>query len=236
MGIEYVTDAYDYYEPRQAGRYYIDKKHGGIWAYVSTDYRKSFAVNMHISRFINFNNEQNFYKISFSPRFKISNHFKINYNINFVKMNHFKGYVNTISDDIIFGNRIQKSLTNTLGANYYFNTKSGLNLNFRYNWTPVTYTNFYKLEENGELSPTTYGQNEDINYNIWNVDLSYIWEFAPGSKLSLLYRNNIFNIDRLSDLSFSNNVDNLFQNPQKHTFIMKMTYYIDYNTVKNKWF
>jgi hypothetical protein len=236
MGIEYVTDAYDYYEPRQAGRYYIDKEHGGVWAYVSTDYRKRFAVDLHIARFVNFNNEQNFYKIGLSPRFKISNRFKINYNINFVKMNHFKGYVNNISNDIIFGNRIQKSLTNTLGANYYFNTKSGLNLNFRYNWTPVTYTNFYKLEENGELSPTTYGQNEDINYNIWNVDLSYIWEFAPGSKLSLLYRNNIFNIDRLSDLSFSNNVDNLFQNPQKHTFIMKMTYYIDYNTVKNKWF
>lgn len=236
MGLEYVTDAYDYYEPRVPGRYFLDKEHGGLWAYLSTDYRKKFAFDVNVARFTKFNNEQEFYKIGTSYRYRISKQFKLNYKIEYVKMDNFKGFVNIVNNDIIFGNRMQTSLTNTMGANYYFNTKSGINLNFRHNWTPVTYTKFYMLEENGELSLTTYNQNEDINYNIWNVDLSYIWEFAPGSKLSLLYRNSIFNQDDMSKLSFSKNIDNMFDQAQKHTFIMKMTYYIDFNTVKNKWF
>ena len=236
IGIEYVTDAYDFYEPRVAGRYYLDKKHGGVWAYISSDYRKSFALDISVARFVKFDDPQNFYKINISPRFRFNSRFKLNYSFNYKKMNNFKGFVGMTNSKIYFGNMMQKSLTNTLGANYYFNTKSGLSLNFRYNWTPVTYSNFYELEKNGTLSPVDSYSKSNINYNVWNVDLSYIWEFAPGSKLSLLYRNNIFNIDNQSDLSFFTNIDNLFDKLQTHTFITKITYYIDYNTVKNKWF
>jgi len=236
MGIGYVTDAYDYYEPRVDDRYFLDKKHGGIWAYLSTDYRKKLAFDVHIARFAKIDFSQNYYNFNLSPRFRINNHFKLNYRIGYTLMDDFKGYVDIVNDDIIFGNRIQKSITNSLGSNYYFNTKSALNLNFRHNWTPVTYTNFYILNNNGILSDTTYGNNVDINYNIWNVDLSYIWEFAPGSKLSLLYRNTIFNTDEQSQLSFKNNINNLFEKPQEHTFVAKMIYYIDYNTIKNHWF
>ena len=32
-------------------------------------------------------------------------------------------------------------------------------------------------------------------------DLGFNWEFAPGSKATLLYRNNIFNEDNMSGIS-----------------------------------
>ena len=237
MGIVYVTDSYDYYEPRVSGRYYLDKKRGGVWGFISTDYRKKLAIDAKIVRFTKFNDPQNYVNFSFSPIYRFNNQFKINYSFDFDQMNNGKGFVDIVNNNIIFGNRQQKSFTNSLNANYYFNTYSGINLSFRYYWVPVHYDKFYKLEDNGTLTfINTYNQNKDINYNIWNFDLGYQWEFAPGSKLSLLYRNTIFKIDKLSQLTFNENFDNLMSQPQEHNFIMKIIYYIDYNTIINKWF
>ncbi len=237
-GIEYVTDAYDWYEPRLPERYYLDKAHGGVFAFLSTDYRKKLAIDLKLARFNKFNDPQNYLSFKIAPRFKFGNKFKINYSFDYSKMNNGKGFVDILSNnDIIFGERQQKTLTNTLGMNYYFTTKSGINLSFRYYWSPVYYTKFFLLNNDGTLSETTsYTENKDINYNIWNVDLGYIWEFAPGSKLSLLYRNTIFNTDQLAMLHFDENFSNLMKQPLQHTFVMKMTYYLDYNTVKNNWF
>ncbi len=236
FGTEYVTDAYDFYEPRTEGRYYLDKANGGVYAFVSTDYRKNFAFDLNAARYTKFNDSQNYYSFSFSPRFRFSNHFNMSYQFRYSKMIDGKGYIDVVDDQIIFGNRQQKTLTNSLGANYFFNTKSAINLNLRYYWAPVHYDTFYELNDDGSLALIdTYQQNPDINYNVWNMDLSYSWEFAPGSNLSLLYRNTLTNIDQMSHISFEDNIRNLADQPFKHTFILKMTYYIDYNTVKNKW-
>ena len=45
--------------------------------------------------------------------------------------------------------------------------------------------------------------NEDFN---WNLDLNYIWQFAPGSQLIAFYRNSIFNDDTNANLSFFENL------------------------------
>ena len=236
-GLEYVTDAYDWYEPRLPGRYYIDKAHGGFFTFVSTDYRKKLAVDVKLIRFIKFNDPHRYINVMISPRIRLGNKFKIKYSFDFSKTKNKKGFVDIVSDDVIFGERQQKTVTNTLAMNYYFTVKSAVNLNFRYYWAPVYYTGFYLLENDGSLSKTdSYTKNNDINYNIWNVDLGYIWEFAPGSKLSLLYRNTIFNTDQLATLDFDENFTNLMRQPSQHTFVMKLTYYLDYNTVKNSWF
>jgi hypothetical protein len=77
--------------------------------------------------------------------------------------------------------------------------------------------------------------NHNINYNIWNLDLSYTWEFAPGSELIVLYRNSIFSEDDLSHLNFNKNLDNLFKEPAINNISLKFIYYLDYNKLKT-WF
>ncbi len=237
FGLAYVTDAYDYYEPRVEGRYFLDKAHGGGWAFVSSDYRKKFAFDIRISRFTKFNDPQNYYSFTLAPRLRLSNRFNLNYQYKYSQMNNGKGFVDFYDNDIIFGNRQQKTITNSLGANYFFNTKSAVNLSLRYYWAPVSYDAFYVLNEDGSLTLTNiYTENNDINFNVWNMDIGYTWEFAPGSNLTLLYRNTLTNYDQLAKISFTDNIDNLLDQSIKHTFILKMTYYIDYNTVKNNWF
>jgi len=237
FGLNYTTDSHDYYEPRVPGRFFLDKAHGGFWAFVSSDYRKRFAGDIKIARFTKFNDPQNYYSFGIFPRFRVNNRFHINYQFKLEQMNNGKGYVDFSDNQIIFGNRQQRTITNSLGANYFFSTKSAVNLNLRYYWAPVYYDKFYKLNNDGTLTKIdNYNENKDINYNVWNMDLGYSWEFAPGSNISLLYRNSLLNYDSDAKIGFNDNIDNLLSQPLRNTFILKMTYYIDYNTVKNRWF
>jgi hypothetical protein len=71
-----------------------------------------------------------------------------------------------------------------------------------------------------------------VNYNSWNLDLNYIWQFAPGSQLIAFYRNSIFNKNTDANLDFFKNLDNLFEQPNQHTFSMRFVYFIDYNKLK----
>ena len=73
----------------------------------------------------------------------------------------------------------------------------------------------------------------DVNFNSWNLDLNYVWQFAPGSQLVAFYRNSIFSDNEAVDLNFSENLNNLFQESNQHTFSLRLVYFIDYNNLKN---
>ena len=36
-----------------------------------------------------------------------------------------------------------------------------------------------------------YQGDADINYNLFNLDFTYIWNFAPGSQISVMWKNVI---------------------------------------------
>lgn len=232
-----IGDQYDYYEPRVDDRYYIDSPRLNLNAYISSDFSKSFAIESYIYKGLKFNNNEKQMELDVSPRYRFNDKFSLNYSLNYGNSKNEIGYVNELDDGtIIFGERNRNEITNSLAGQYSFNVKSSVSLTFRHYWSPIEYdSQFYELNEDGTLSPNPYDENEDINYNIWNLDLSYKWEFAPGSQLVALYRNNIFNEDDLSKLDFYENLNNLFSEPSQHNISIKMIYYIDYNNMKN-WF
>ncbi len=224
----------DYYEPRIDGLFF---EQNGIFVsrgWFSTDYRKKFAIDVRNTYALRYNHSSRYHALRISPRFRFSDKFQIIHEISLVKLNDDFGWVNELEDgSIIFGERDSKSVTNTLSGKLSFNTKSSLTLSFRHYWSPVEYDdNYFILNDQGTLDDHTYTDNHDINYNIWNLDLSYTWEFAPGSELVALYRNSIFNEDSLSHLNFSENLDNLFKEPILNNFSLKFIYYLDYNKLK----
>ncbi|MDY7394184.1 DUF5916 domain-containing protein [Aureibaculum sp. 2210JD6-5] len=232
-----LGNQFDYFEPRVAGRYF---KQNGILefgAWVSTDYRKNFAYDLRSTYGKRYGSNEDFIAVNFSPRFRFSNKFQIIYDFEYIKLQNENGWVNQLANnDIIFGNRDVKTVTNALSGKLSFSVKSSLSLSFRHYWSPVTYNqNFYTLNNTGTLDNSTYVGSHDINYNIWNLDLSYAWEFAPGSQLVALYRNTIFNEDDLSHLNFGENLDNLFEESIVNNFSLKFIYFLDYNKIKT-WF
>ncbi len=227
---------YDYFEPRIIGRFYRAQPYLGAGAYVSTNYSQRFAIDLNTYYGYRFDRVREFMQFGVSPRFRINDRINVIYRLNFRKTNNIKAFATILDDNetIIFGNRDEKSITNSVSTKYNFSTKSALGISFRYYWSPVTYDDqFYKLEYDGNLSQHTYTNNHNTNFNIWNVDLSYNWEFAPGSQLVALYRNQIFKQDQQSQLNFANNLNSLFKEDQLNNISLKLIYFLDYNKAKN---
>lgn len=230
-----IGNQFDYYEPRVEGRYF--KKPGRIISnqWVSTDYRNQFAIDANIFYVKRVSDDNYFIKSELSPRFRVNNKLSFIYNFEYSQDTNDKGFVNLLDDDsVIFGKRDTKSFTNSISSKFNFSVKSALALTFRHYWSPVEYdSQYYLLNNKGLMIENNYNGNHDINYNIWNFDLSYSWEFAPGSQLIALYRNSIFNEDNYSDLNFEDNLENLFEEPVFHNLSLRLVYYLDYNKVKN---
>ncbi len=229
-----IGDQYNFYEPRVKGRFFKQNPVYEINGWISSDYRKKFAIDLRSTYAKRYDLDNEYVELTFSPRYRFSDKFSIIYALNYSKLSNDDGWVTSLNNgNIIFGNRDVKEVTNTLTGNLSFNTKSTLALSFRHYWSPVIYdTNFFELNNQGTLNASSYQENHDINYNIWNLDLSYSWEFAPGSQLVALYRNSIFNEDQLSHLNFKKNLDNLFKEPISNNFSVKFIYYLDYNNIK----
>ncbi|MGA1227422.1 MAG: DUF5916 domain-containing protein [Tamlana sp.] len=61
----------------------------------------------------------------------------------------------------------------------------------------------------------------------------YTWQFALGSQLTALYRNQIFNFTNNSQDSYFKSLNNLFDQEKQNTFSLMLVYFIDYKDIKN---
>ena len=229
-----IGDQYDYFEPRVEGRYF---KQQGVFesrAWVSSDFRKKFAYEVSLEYAKRYELDNYYTGIEIEPRYRFSDRFQMVYNLEYGKLINENGYVTELDNgDIIFGTRDVKNVINTLSGKFNFSTKSSISLSFRHYWSPVQYEDqYYSLNEDGTLGNSSYYENNDINYNVWNLDLNYTWQFAPGSFLTALYRNSIFNEDELSYLDFGENLDLLFNEPINNVVSIKLIYFLDYNQIK----
>ncbi|UMB61565.1 carbohydrate binding family 9 domain-containing protein [Lutibacter sp. A80] len=225
---------YNYYEPRVEGRFYKDDPEINYNGWISSDFSKKFAIESSLFYSTRIGESRDYIEFELEPRYRFSDKFNVIYGFNIGFGNNSKGWVNKLEDGtIIFGNRDSKNITNSISGRYNFDIKSGLSLTFRHYWSPIEYdSQYFSLNENGTLSPNSYSKNHNINFNTWNLDLSYSWQFAPGSQLVALYRNAIFNEDDNSNLNFNKNLTNLFNQPKQHNLSLKLIYYLDYNNVK----
>ena len=177
------------------------------------------------------------YFIDFSPRYRFSDKFLVILSSDFSINNKAFGYIDNTDTEIFFGQRDITNIENSITANYNFDPYKALNLRFRNFWSTADYSDniFFTLNEDGTRTVTTYDVSENDpnrNFNIWNLDLSFRWRFAPGSEATLLYRNQIFNQDNLATLGYSESLDNLFAQPQQNSVSLRITYFLDYNNIK----
>jgi hypothetical protein len=151
-----------------------------------------------------------------------------------------RGFSNFLEGEPIFGERDRSIIVNSISANYNFNPFHGLKLQLRHYWDTVLYDEFmYNLNDNGRLIENTnlpksaLPNNPDINFSTWNVDLNYSWQFAPGSFLTALYRNQLFSNTSEAQNNFETTFTDLFQQDIQHTVSIRLQYFFDVNTVRS---
>ncbi|MBC8048501.1 MAG: hypothetical protein H7Y00_17005, partial [Fimbriimonadaceae bacterium] len=230
---------YDYYEPRFEGYKFHHPSFVFLNMWLGSDYRKDLTFNWSVDagespipndpyigggQYINWN---------------INDKFSIAHSLNISKDHSNFGFVDYDydADDnpiIYFGRRNITNVDNEISTKFIFGPKMNIIARARHYWGKVVYLQYYTLLDDGEIANTDDldGLNYDLNFNIFNVDFVYAWEFAPGSYMNLIWKNNIFQYDDLSADNYFDNVSKTFDTPQSNGLSLKIIYYLDYLYLK----
>ncbi len=236
---------HDYFEPRVEGWQF--NRHqmffGQTW--ISTDYRKMFALDLRVNSWKAFNYDQYGYGFNLSPRVRFSDKWLFIYNLGISTSYNSYGYIEDYEQEqmdgtnetiINFGMRDQHTITNTINTNYIFNNKMSLSLRARHYWSRVEYEDFYQLQKDGDLGPSLgyniYGSDEDYNYNAFTIDMKYLWRFAPGSEMAVVWKNAIYTGETQLINNFWDNLNNTLESSQVNSISLKILYYLDYQYLK----
>jgi len=223
----------DYFEPRVENRVFKRPASFYLMSWISTDYRKTLAFDL---RGGYGRGEGVSYYIEAGPRIRINHKALFRYEFEYDMDSGQNGYVTDFypeQDTIIFGKRNKETYTNSLSGSYVFDNKSWITLNVRHYWSKIDYSRFYNLRENGYLEDyPEYRENEDFNFNVFNIDLMYSWNFAPGSFLNVVWKNSIYQDQEIRQDDFPgfiNNFRNTLDSDQVDNSIsIKISYYLDY--------
>lgn len=242
---------HDYFEARTPGRVFVDNPGYYMGGWVSTDYRKRYAIDFGMD----FGTKAKFDHLGFKPyfvssrlsrRMRINNQFLLIFGITEAFNKSDLGWVPAVDQSFItFGKRDVNNFTMNIRGTYIFTPLMNLALNFRHNWTRVKYHDFYILEEDGSLTFSPYEGGEfdsegnfqsyhNANFNSWNIDLIYTWRFAPGSDLIFAWKNAVFTLDDRVEQHYYENLNAVFVSPSQNNVSIKLIYYLDSQDLKRK--
>ncbi len=225
----------DYYEPRVTGRYYSIPPSAEITAKYSTDTRKLFAITFS-GRYKHYYTDLGMenYTFGITPVFHLNNNFKINHSFTYTKKNNDIGFSGLTPESIIFGKRNSSTIENILTLNYIQSAKAYFEFRLRHYWSKADYDSYYLLNEDGSLSDQIADQGNDINTNYFNIDMSYTWRFAPGSEISLVWKNYIYQSSSEIFHNLKENFNAMLAEPAVNSFSLKILYYLDYHSVVSR--
>lgn len=175
--------------------------------------------------------------IYINPKYRFNNHFTLIYEFEFFRQNNNIGSAQDYNDLSVFAKRDVISYNNSLQGKFALNNTMTFNLSVRHYWAYDKNKQFLTLLDDGStVENLIYNKNIDTNFNFWNLDLSYSWWFAPGSQISVLYRN--FNLSTFTQgtkfsTDLGKNLNEAIKNENlNHIFSISVRYFIDYNSLK----
>ncbi len=248
----YIPEGNDFYEAHQTGWAFRIPERFQYSAWFETNSSKKYYASVNyfgaIKRLFNgTNNEYSLYH-----RYRFSDKFSLTQSLYFNPLKDDAGFSGKYYDsvnnvpvivngsrvlkDIIFSRRDRVTVENVIQAKYSFNNRSGITFRARHYWSTVKQKQLYDLSVFGRLAPTKHTNVplSDQNFNIFNIDAVYTWQFAPGSFINVVWKDEglFYNSDARSD--YFKNINNTLSEPQSNNLSIKIIYYLDYLDLK-KW-
>lgn len=228
----------DYFDLRTPGRMVKKTPYFYLEVSGSTDSRKAFFAGYSLG-YANFSPIENddYWQGELSARYRFNPKFSLSINSNVendlanIGFSHFDGA------EPIIGRRKVKNITNILNGIYNFKARMTLTLRMRHYWSHVNYAAFYNVKEDGWWTDRPFENNRDQNFNAFNIDTFYTWDFMPGSRLIVAWKNAIGPEIDLRGRQFSKyltNLSNMFTQPHSNEVTVRFIYFIDYNRLRKK--
>ena len=232
----------DYYEARSNNLLNPVKKSKSFYfgSWISTDYRKKIALDISGGISTSPLYQGNTFRWRISPRYRVSNRFSLKYvlsvrnqinDIGFITNDTLGFFVNPPIVDVIFAKRNTYMITNVFSGTYVISNKLDFSFKLRYHTDQVENLNFKEVDNKGYLINTNDNvilDDYNINYYTWTSDLSLNWWFAPGSQMSVVWKNGIDNETNNIQNSWLNNLEETFNMKQQNSLSVKIVYYLDY--------
>ena len=253
MFVGYVPKGNDFYEPRTNGYHFKRLKRVQFNPWIETNSTKKYFAN--INYFIGIRslfNSPN-HEIGFTNRYRFNDRFSVSLDILYNPVINDAGFYakyylhdvndnlvldmngNPILEDVIFSRRDRKTVENVMSFKYSFNNKSGITLRARHYWSKVKVKQLYDLQDDGTLSSTNHNiAIEHRNFNIFNIDAVYTWQFAPGSFINIVWKDEGSIFDQEINHQYFKNLDRTLAASQNNNLSLKIIYYLDYLSFKKK--
>ncbi len=233
----YHTKRNDYYEPHVPGRFFQVPPLAFISGFISTDAKKKLIGELELIAYDQFSTDGYGYMMESEINLRLGQRFRLEFDTDTENFTSDFGFVDVTEneDTIYFAKRDVQSLENVLEASYVLNNKMGINLRVRHYWSGAENKIFYRLEQDGSLTiDPDYNENQNQNYNAFSVDMRFRWIFAPGSELSLAWKNTIYDNTDIYHRDYFDNLRDTWNLGQTNSISLKVLYYIDYNHIVSK--
>lgn len=228
----------DYFDLRTPGRMIRKTPFYYVGFNGSSDSRKRFYMSMNAGFAESPLPDDPYFTITLGPRYRFNEHLSIDLSVGREHDHGNFGYAyRDASGEPIAGRRQTTNFTTVLNALYNFTSRMNLSLRARHYWSKVHYTNFYYVDSEGYLLPHAFMNNEDQNFNAFNLDMFYTWDFSYGSKLIIGYKNWLgddFPINGFSYKSYGANLAQVFAQPHGNELTVRVIYYVDYLKLRRK--
>ena len=223
-----------------------------LGCFVSTDYRREFALDIGGwsagGQLYPDWKERNF---RIEPIWRPNDHFKVSHVYSHQdKYNErgWSGLIDNLPDGTplpttrsVWAKRNNYSRTHVLNASYVLDNRRGITFRLRHYWSRVENGRFYFLDDEGLLDPTNdIGLDDngesmyDISYNAWSIDCVYRWIFAPGSELSVVWKNLLESQGDMLPSTYADNLEDVLRVPHRNSFSIKAIYFLDYADITGR--
>lgn len=233
----FIEKRQDFFEPRTKDRHFNKPAQLESFLEYQTNRNKNFSFAGYVVYVSSLNSKifSDEFIAGYGLRAQLGQHVSLYFSQDIVNVASNAGFVTRENDDLIFGKRSLKELTNTFEASYAVYSKLSMNLRVRHYWIQVDYDDQFSLNNQGNLERNNYTidpNDFDDNFNSFTVDYTARWQFAPASELSFNYKlgANLFN-NQISS-SYGTNLKNTLQQDNSNTISLKMTYFLDFNQLR----
>ena len=225
----------DFYEARRPGRVYKYRGGGGFKAFYESNSAKTFSWETSLISRYGGVFKRTFVNYSVSGKIRLSSKFSMEESISAAHTKNDAGWAKDTLNTIIFARRSINNVENNLYLKYNFNNRMGLTFNASHNFTKVEPVQFYDLDLIGDLHPNIfYHSNRNQNYNYLSADLLYNWQFAQGSFITLAWKDIGSDFSRSFEKNYYKNLGNTISGKQYTSFSLRVIYFLDYVTFRNK--
>ena len=235
LNLNWRAEGNDFYESRN-GELYRSPETYGIRLFVNPNRAKAYHFGGNIGITKQKLQGGKIYKFFLYQNLRLNDKLSFGLDLYYEPSYDLVNWVGSVGAQSIFSKYDRNTVENSFGAKYSFTNRMGINLRARHYWSDRRNSAFYDLASTGNLidhqGPALNGL--DKSYNVFNIDLSYTWQFAPGSELNITYKDISENSIDFYTKGYRTNLNNILSGPQNNSLSIKMLYYIDYLNIGKK--